>query len=52
MSSFTDIELAYLGDRSLGRVASVGKDGTPTSPPSEAPVIQAPISRCVRPQGP
>jgi pyridoxamine 5'-phosphate oxidase family protein len=29
MSSFTDIELAYLGDRRLGRVATVGKDGTP-----------------------
>jgi hypothetical protein len=34
MSSFTDIELAYLGDRRLGRVATVGNDGTLTSPPS------------------
>jgi hypothetical protein len=52
MSSFTDIELAYLGDRRLGRVATVGKDGTPPVAPSEAPLIPAPISRCVRPQGP
>jgi Pyridoxamine 5'-phosphate oxidase len=30
MSSFSDTELAYLtGDRRLGRVATVGKDGTP-----------------------
>jgi len=30
MSAFSDSELAYLrGDRRLGRVATVGKDGTP-----------------------
>jgi len=30
MSSFTPAELAYLtGDRRLGRVATVGRDGTP-----------------------
>jgi pyridoxamine 5'-phosphate oxidase family protein len=30
VSVFSDIELAYLtGDRRLGRVATVGKDGTP-----------------------
>ena len=30
MSSFSDAELAYLkGERRLGRVATVGKDGTP-----------------------
>lgn len=30
MSSFSDTELAYLtADRRLGRVATVGKDGTP-----------------------
>jgi len=29
MSNFSDTELAYLGERRLGRVATVGKDGTP-----------------------
>jgi pyridoxamine 5'-phosphate oxidase family protein len=29
MSAFTDSERAYLRDRRLGRVATVGKDGTP-----------------------
>jgi pyridoxamine 5'-phosphate oxidase family protein len=29
MGVFTDDELAYLSERRLGRIASVGKDGTP-----------------------
>jgi pyridoxamine 5'-phosphate oxidase family protein len=29
MSAFTDSERDYLGDRRLGRIATVGKDGTP-----------------------
>ena len=29
MSVFTDSELAYLGERRLARIATVGKDGTP-----------------------
>lgn len=29
MSAFSDGELAYLRERRLGRVATVGKDGTP-----------------------
>jgi len=32
MSAFTDAELAYLTeDRRLGRIATVGANGTPTS---------------------
>jgi pyridoxamine 5'-phosphate oxidase family protein len=35
VSAFTDDELAYLhGERRLGRVATVGKDGTPHVTPS------------------
>jgi pyridoxamine 5'-phosphate oxidase family protein len=34
MSSFSNIELAYLtGERRLGRLATVGKDGTPHAAP-------------------
>ncbi len=29
MSSFSESELAYLDERRLGRIATVGKDGTP-----------------------
>lgn len=29
MSAFTDAELAYLSERRLGRIATVGPDGTP-----------------------
>jgi pyridoxamine 5'-phosphate oxidase family protein len=29
MSAFTDGELRYLSERRLGRIATVGKDGTP-----------------------
>lgn len=29
MSAFTDAELAYLSERHLGRIATVGRDGTP-----------------------
>ena len=29
MSAFTEGELSYLGERRLGRIATVGKDGTP-----------------------